>query len=120
MRIAGSGGVAAAGAAAAGAADAAGEGVHAAVHAVLHEEGRHAGGRPTLAVRRGTLQGEDDHDAQGSQEVKEVVQITLLSHNYSGLIPFKVTGKGSENANDKSVDEKYLIATSEQGSYDHY
>jgi seryl-tRNA synthetase len=26
----------------------------------------------------------------------------------------KVTGKGSEKADDKSVDEKYLIATSEQ------
>ena len=26
----------------------------------------------------------------------------------------KVIGKGSENAEDKSIDEKYLIATSEQ------
>ena len=27
---------------------------------------------------------------------------------------YKVTGKGSEQAGDKTVDEKYLIATSEQ------
>merc|ERR1719288_278591 len=41
--------------------------------------------------------------------MQEVAQLSQFDEEL-----YKVTGKGSENANDKSVDEKYLIATSEQ------
>merc|ERR1740131_681482 len=44
---------------------------------------------------------------------KEVMQeVAQLSQFDEEL--YKVTGKGSENADDKTIDEKYLIATSEQ------
>ena len=44
---------------------------------------------------------------------KEIMQeVAQLSQFDEEL--YKVTGKGSEVAEDKSVDEKYLIATSEQ------
>ena len=44
---------------------------------------------------------------------KEVMQeVAQLSQFDEEL--YKVTGKGSEKADDKTVDEKYLIATSEQ------
>merc|ERR1712156_1191824 len=41
--------------------------------------------------------------------MKEVAQLSQFDEEL-----YKVTGKGSENSDDKSVDEKYLIATSEQ------
>ena len=41
--------------------------------------------------------------------MQEVAQLSQFDEEL-----YKVTGKGSENAGDKTVDEKYLIATSEQ------
>ena len=41
--------------------------------------------------------------------MQEVAQLSQFDDEL-----YKVTGKGSENKDDKSVDEKYLIATSEQ------
>ena len=41
--------------------------------------------------------------------MQEVAQLSQFDEEL-----YKVTGKGSEKADDKSVDEKYLIATSEQ------
>ena len=41
--------------------------------------------------------------------MREVAQLSQFDEEL-----YKVVGKGSENADDKSVDEKYLIATSEQ------
>merc|ERR1719500_2694478 len=41
--------------------------------------------------------------------MREVAQLSQFDEEL-----YKVVGKGSENAEDKSVDEKYLIATSEQ------
>ncbi len=41
--------------------------------------------------------------------MKEVAQLSQFDDEL-----YKVTGKGSEKADDKTVDEKYLIATSEQ------
>merc|ERR1740137_411026 len=44
---------------------------------------------------------------------KEVMQEVAQLSQFDDEL-YKVVGKGSENAEDKSVDEKYLIATSEQ------
>ena len=41
--------------------------------------------------------------------MQEVAQLSQFDDEL-----YKVTGKGSEKSDDKSVDEKYLIATSEQ------
>ena len=41
--------------------------------------------------------------------MQEVAQLSQFDEEL-----YKVTGKGSEQAGDKTVDEKYLIATSEQ------
>ena len=41
--------------------------------------------------------------------MQEVAQLSQFDDEL-----YKVTGKGSENVDDKSIDEKYLIATSEQ------
>lgn len=41
--------------------------------------------------------------------MQEVAQLSQFDDEL-----YKVTGKGSENVDDKTVDEKYLIATSEQ------
>ena len=41
--------------------------------------------------------------------LQEVAQLSQFDEEL-----YKVTGKGSEQAGDKTVDEKYLIATSEQ------
>ena len=42
--------------------------------------------------------------------MQEVAQLSQFDEEL-----YKVTGKGSEQAGDKTVEEKYLIATSEQG-----
>merc|ERR1711997_1200763 len=44
---------------------------------------------------------------------KEVMQEVAQLSQFDDEL-YKVTGKGSENVDDKSIDEKYLIATSEQ------
>lgn len=41
--------------------------------------------------------------------MQEVAQLSQFDEEL-----YKVIGKGSENSEDKSIDEKYLIATSEQ------
>ena len=46
--------------------------------------------------------------------LKSYMLIYSVGLQNNAHLTFQVTGKGSEREDDKSVDEKYLIATSEQ------